>query len=259
MIDGAYATAGALTGLAVGLTGVGGGALMTSILLLFFGIAPATAIGTDLWFAAVTKVIGARVHHKAGLVDWPIARLMWAGSLPAALLTAILIHRGILLARPEWLAKAIGIVVLITAIGLFLAPQLAARTGKRTMAASSTLSSAQPTLTITAGAVVGLCVALTSIGAGTLGSVALMYLYPERMTPHRLIATDIVHAIPLAVVAGSGYLFAGAVDGSMLMSLLTGSIPAVVAGSLLARKCSGRGIQLVLAMALMMAAAKILT
>lgn len=94
----------------------------------------------------------------------------------------------------------------------------------------------QPALTVSAGAVLGVCVALTSVGAGALGSVMMLYLYPLRMTPHRLVATDIVHAIPLAIVAGLSYLFAGMVDWQMLASLLAGSIPAVIAGSLLARK-----------------------
>jgi len=106
--------------------------------------------------------------------------------------------------------------------------------------------------------VLGLCVALTSVGAGALGSVLLLCLYPQRMTPHRLVATDIVHAIPLAVVAGLGYLFAGMVDGELLTSLLAGSIPAVLLGSLLAEKVSSRWIQLCLALALMGSGLKVL-
>jgi len=258
MIDIAYAVAGALTGLAVGLTGVGGGALMTPVLLLIFNIAPSTAIGTDLWFASLTKIVGASMHHQAGQVDWQLVRRLWLGSLPAAMLIVILINQGALLARAEWLTAAIGVVVLITAICLLLAPQLVTRAKKQIQAAACKPQIPPSGLTVLAGAVVGLCVALTSIGAGTLGSVVLMYLYPERMTPHRLIATDIVHAIPLAAVAGSGYLLAGAVDGSMLVSLLAGSLPAVMVGSLLARKCSGRGIQIILALALLMASTKIL-
>jgi uncharacterized membrane protein YfcA len=116
----------------------------------------------------------------------------------------------------------------------------------------------QPGLTVFGGAVLGLCVALTSVGAGALGSVMLMYLYPLRMTPHRLVATDLVHAIPLAVVAGLGYLYAGMVDWFMLASLLSGSIPAIIAGSLLARRVSGRWIQLALAFVLISAGIKTL-
>ena len=116
----------------------------------------------------------------------------------------------------------------------------------------------QPALTVLSGGVLGLCVALTSVGAGALGSVMLLYLYPLRMTPHRLVATDIVHAIPLAVVAGLGYLSAGMVDWWMLASLLLGSIPTVLAGSLLAGKISGRWIQVVLAVVLLAAGIKVL-
>jgi uncharacterized membrane protein YfcA len=116
----------------------------------------------------------------------------------------------------------------------------------------------QPGLTVLGGVVLGLCVALTSVGAGALGSVMLLYLYPLRMTPHRLVATDLVHAIPLAAVAGIGYLFAGMVDWFMLVSLLTGSIPAIIAGSLLARRISGRWIQLALAFVLVSAGLKTL-
>ena len=116
----------------------------------------------------------------------------------------------------------------------------------------------QPMLTVLVGGTLGVCVALTSIGAGALGSVMLLYLYPLRMTPHRLVATDLVHAIPLAVVAGSGYLIAGLVDWWMLGSLLSGSIPAIIAGSLLARKAPGRLLQIVLAVVLVSAGLKIL-
>ena len=109
-----------------------------------------------------------------------------------------------------------------------------------------------------AGATLGLCLALTSVGAGAPGSVMLLNLYPLRMTPHRLVATDIVHAIPLAVVAGLGYLLMGMIDWHMLMSLLAGSVPFVVLGSLLARRISGRRIQIVLAVVLMATGVKIL-
>ena len=121
MIDAAYALAGALTGLAVGLTGVGGGALMTPILLLFFGVAPTTAIATDLWLAAITKVVGARVHHGAGHVDWQVVRRLWWGSLPMASLVVTAVSLGARLAKLGWLTQAIGVVVLITAVGLLLA------------------------------------------------------------------------------------------------------------------------------------------
>lgn len=258
MIDVAYALAGALTGFVVGLTGVGGGALMTPILLIFFGVSPTTAIATDLWFAAITKLVGARVHHTNGNVDWQVAKRLWLGSLPMALLIVVIVSLGAQVAKVDWLTKAIGIVVLITAIGLLNAPKLVAYARGRRIGQPERFKAAQPALTVMSGGVLGLCVALTSVGAGALGSVMLLYLYPLRMTPHRLVATDIVHAIPLAVVAGLGYLFAGMVDWWMLASLLVGSIPTVLLGSLLAGKIPGRAVQLALALVLFAAGGKVL-
>ncbi len=258
MIDTPYALAGALTGFVVGLTGVGGGALMTPILLIFFGVSPTTAIATDLWFAAITKLVGARVHHTNGNVDWQVAKRLWLGSLPMALLIVVIVSLGAQVAKVDWLTEAIGIVVLITAIGLLVAPKLVAYAKGRRIGQPERFKAIQPALTVISGGVLGLCVALTSVGAGALGSVMLLYLYPLRMTPHRLVATDIVHAIPLAVVAGLGYLFAGMVDWWMLASLLVGSIPTVLLGSLLAGKIPGRGIQIALGLVLLAAGVKVL-
>lgn len=258
MIDTAYVLAGAFTGFVVGLTGVGGGALMTPILLIFFGVSPTTAIATDLWFAAITKLVGARIHHTNGNVDWQVAKRLWLGSLPMAMLIVLIVSLGAQVAKAEWLTKAIGIVVLITAIGLLVAPKLSAYARDRRVGQPERFKAIQPLLTVVSGGVLGLCVALTSVGAGALGSVMLLYLYPLRMTPHRLVATDIVHAIPLAVVAGMGYLLAGMVDWWMLVGLLAGSIPTVILGSLLAGKISGRWIQIALATVLIAAGLKVL-
>lgn len=258
MIDISYALAGALAGFFVGITGVGGGALMTPMLLLLFGVAPTTAIATDLWFAAITKLVGAAIHHDAGQVDWQVVRRLWAGSLPIALLVVLIVSLGNPIAKVAWLTQAIGGVVLITAMGLLFAPRLYALALGRRLENPVKFKAAQPLLTVLAGAILGICVALTSVGAGALGSVMLLYLYPLRMTPHRLVATDLVHAIPLAVVAGLGYLFAGLVDWAMLLSLLAGSVPAVIVGSLLARKVSGRWIQILLAAVLLLAGWKTL-
>lgn len=257
MIDFAYALAGALTGFIVGLTGVGGGALMTPILLIFFGVTPTAAIATDLWFAAITKLVGARVHHASGNVDWQVVKRLWLGSLPVALLVVSIVSFGAQITKVDWLTSAIGVVVLITAVGMLIAPKLVAYARGRRIGQPERFKAIQPALTVLSGAVLGLCVALTSVGAGALGSVMLLYLYPLRMTPHRLVATDIVHAIPLAVVAGLGYLFAGMVDWWMLASLLVGSIPAVLLGSMLAGKFPGRWIQVALAFVLIPAGVKI--
>jgi hypothetical protein len=259
MIDASFAMAGALTGFAVGLTGVGGGVLMTPILLIFFGVEPVTAVATDLWFAAFTKLVGARVHQMSGKVDWQVARRLWIGSLPMALLTVVLMHLGSPVVRVQWLTTAIGVLVLATALGLLLAPRLLPRVQILLRGPRQEETRWQVMLTVVCGGILGLCVAMTSIGAGVLGSVMLLYLYPCRMTPHCLVATDIVHAIPLAAVAGLGHLVTGMVDWGILASLLVGSLPAVVLASLLAERLSGRRIQIVLAVVLMAAGVKVLT
>jgi uncharacterized membrane protein YfcA len=247
MIELPYAVAGALTGLVVGLTGVGGGALMTPILLLFFGVAPTAAIATDLWFAVITKLAGACVHQQAGRVDWQVVRRLWAGSLPVAILVVLYTIMGNQIAKQGWLTQAIGAMVLITAAGLLLSPRLLAIARRRRLEHPYAFKAMQPGLTVLAGAALGLSVALTSVGAGALGSVMLLYLYPLRMAPHRLVATDLVHAIPLAAVAGLGYLAAGLVDWKTLFSLLSGSLPGIVVGSLLASRMPGRLLQLMVA------------
>jgi uncharacterized membrane protein YfcA len=231
---------------------------MTPILLIVFGVSPTTAIATDLWFAAITKLVGARAHHNSGHVDWRVAKRLWTGSLPVALFIVLIVSFGVQVAQVEWLTKTIGIVVLITAAGVLAAPYLVAFARQQRIEEPARFKAIQPLLTVAAGAVLGLCVALTSVGAGALGTVMLLYLYPLRMTPHHLVATDIVHAVPLAAVAGIGYLFAGMVDLRMLSSLLVGSVPAVLLGSLLAGKISGRWVQLALAMVLMAAGLKVM-
>lgn len=257
MVDGVYALAGALTGFAVGLTGVGGGALMMPILLLL-GVAPTTAIATDLWFAVLTKSVAAVIHNGSTQVDWGVVKRLWLGSLPMALLVVVLVSFGVRVQKVDWLTEAVGVVVLVTALGMLLAPVLKLLARERRLDSPGRFKRLQPGLTVLAGLVLGLCVALTSVGAGALGSVILLYLYPLRMTPHRLVATDIMHAIPLALVAGLGYLFAGMVNGHMLISLLAGSIPAVVVGSLLSRRINGRWIQVLLAVVLLGAGVKTL-
>jgi uncharacterized membrane protein YfcA len=257
LLNGHYAVAGAVTGFVVGLTGVGGGALMTPMLLLIFGVSPVTAVATDLWFAVITKVVAARIHSGAGQVDWQVVRRLWVGSLPMAMLVVMVVSFGAKLAKVGWLTQMIGGVVIITAVGLLFAPRLLAAARKNRLGNPHTFKALQPGLTVGAGVVLGLCVALTSVGAGALGSVMMLYLYPLRLTTHRLVATDIVHAIPLAAVAGLGYLWTGSVDGQMLLSLLTGSVPAAVAGSLLAKKLNGRWIQITLALVLLFAGLKI--
>jgi uncharacterized membrane protein YfcA len=258
MIDVAYVLTGALTGFIVGVTGVGGGALLTPVLLLFFGVAPATAVATDLWFAAITKLVGAQIHRRSGHVDWQVVRRLWTGSLPAAVAVALLVSMGTRISKVEWLTEAIGGLVLVTAGGLLLAPRLLASGRGRRLENPGKLEAKQPALTVLAGAALGVCVALTSVGAGALGGVILLYLYPVRMTPRRMVATDLVHAIPLTMVAGLGYLVAGLIDWKMLWSLLAGSIPGIIVGSLTANRLPPRSMQVAIAIVLIAVAARIL-
>lgn len=259
LIDIHYSVAGAITGFLVGMTGVGGGALMTPVLLLFFGVAPATAVATDLWFAVITKLFGFAVHSRSGHIDWQVVKRLWLGSIPVAI--SVVVYTGLFhpLTRTGWLSNAIAWTVLLTAVGLLLSPYLLAKGRAQRVSYPVQFKYLQPLLTVLAGAILGLFVSLTSIGAGALGSVMMLYLYPLRLTPHRLVATDIVHAIPLAAVAGLGYLLAGLVDIHMLVSLLIGSIPAVFFGSMLANRLPGRLIQIILAIALILTSIKLLS
>ncbi len=258
IIDYSYSVAGALTGFIVGLTGVGGGALMTPILLLFFGVSPVTAIATDLWFAAITKIVATVIHNKKGQVDWQVVKRLWSGSLPTTALIVLLVSFGASFIKFNWLNIAIALVVFITAIGLLFAQKLNAFAMHHRTEHAQKFKLLQKPLTILAGAILGLFVSLTSVGAGAIGSVMLLLLYPFRMTPHRLVATDIVHAIPLALFAGLGYLIAGKVNYEILISLLLGSLPAVLLGSLLASRLPARILQIILAGVLIVIALKIL-
>lgn len=226
--------AGALTGLVVGMCGVGGGALMTPLLLLVFGVAPLSAVGTDLWFAAITKLFATRVHHGHGLIDWQVVKRLWLGSLSASAATLLWMKLHPVDASAVILLNtAIAVAVSLTALGMLFQKQLHALGRRLRTSDSEQFKAFQGPLTVAAGIVLGVLVTLTSVGAGALGAVFLAYLYPLRLTPPRLIATDIVHAIPLALFAGSGHLLIGNVDFGLLGNLLLGSIPAVIVGALL--------------------------
>lgn len=231
-VDALYSLAGFGTGLMVGLTGVGGGALMTPILVLLFGVAPAAAIGTDLWFAALTKIVGGASHQLGGTVDWPVFRRLCLGSLPTALATLAWMHlSGVAQAKQGMLLNVLGGVVLLTACAILFRARIQAWGRRWVGAAPSAYARLQPALTVLAGAVLGFLVTLTSVGAGALGVVMLVYLYPLRLTPARLVGTDIVHAIPLTLVAGLGHLWMGHVDFGLLGLLLIGSVPGVLIGA----------------------------
>jgi uncharacterized membrane protein YfcA len=244
--------AGAATGLLVGLTGVGGGALMTPLLLLVFGVAPLTAVGTDLWFAAITKLFATRVHHSHGLIDWPVVKRLWIGSLTASAATLIFMKlHPVDQTAVAMLKAAIAAAVMITAVGMVFQKPLHALGRKLRTTDGENFKALQGPLTVMAGATLGIMVTLTSVGAGALGAAFLSYLYPLRLTPPRLIATDIAHAIPLAMFAGAGHLLIGNVDFGLLGNLLLGSIPAVILGAMLSARLPHALLRWILALVLL--------
>ena len=249
---------GFLTGLIVGLTGVGGGALMTPLLLLFFGVAPATAIGTDLWFAAITKIVAGGVHHSKGLIDWQILRRLWLGSLPSSAITIILMKWEWLSLDTSFLKQMIAYLVLITVLGIFFQKHLYSLGKKYRITHEHSFKKYQPGLTVLAGVILGFLVTLTSIGAGALGAVLMIYLYPLRLTPVKLVATDIVHAVPLALFAGMGHLLIGHVDFELLATLLLGSLPGVYIGARLSAFLPAHVVKFALAIVLLAVALKLL-
>jgi hypothetical protein len=224
-------------GIIVGLTGIGGGALMTPLLVLVFGVAPQTAVGTDLLFACITKVFGVTIHGRRGTVDWQVVRRLAAGSLPAALITIVVLgYFGGGQIRGGVIVNALAVALLLTAFGLVFRRRLH-EIGKRLRTDTPEgFKRVQPALTVGAGVIVGGLVALTSVGAGALGTVMLVYLYPYRLAGAKIVGTDLAHAIPLALVAGAGHLLLGNIDFALLATLLAGSIPGIVLGSLLSTR-----------------------
>ncbi len=247
--------AGGLTGLLVGLTGVGGGALMTPLLLLVFGVAPAAAIGTDLWFAACTKLVATRVYHNHDVIDWQIVKRLWLGSLPASALTLLWMYwqSAQIATYGNVLSIAVAIAVMLTAIALLFQKHLQTLGQKYRTTEATRFKAVQKPLTVIAGVLLGLLVTLTSVGAGALGVVMLTYLYPFRLTPPRLVASDVVHAIPLTMFAGFGHLLIGNIDFTLLGNLLLGSIPCVVIGALLSNRITHGLLRAVLALVLIRA------
>jgi uncharacterized protein len=250
--------AGFLTGMLVGLTGVGGGALMTPLLLLVFGVAPNYAVGTDLLFAAATKSVATRVHHAHGLIDWQVVTRLWCGSLPGAL-CCLLWLRFVpgASANYDFLRLTIAAAVILTATGMVFQKRLHAVGERLRKTQAGQFKKWQRPLTIAAGAVLGILVTLTSIGAGTLGAVLLTYLYPLRLTPPRLIATDITHAIPLALFAGIGHLLMGNVNFSLLFLLLLGSVPGVLLGAIFSSRLPHHWLRIGLMLVLSLVGAKL--
>jgi uncharacterized membrane protein YfcA len=242
-------------GAIVGMTGVGGGSLMTPLLLTVFKLNPAVAVGTDLWFAAITKTAGSVSHNQAGHVQWRVTRLLLTGSIPASVATIALMHfTGITKNWASALTFSLGIALLLTAVTVAFKQTwiTVGRWLERWINEGN-----QPGLTVLCGLILGVLVSLSSIGAGAVGATMIRLLYP-RMTAHQIVGTDIAHAVPLTLVAGIGYATLGHVDWSLLGALLIGSIPGIWLGSQLTRKMPEHVVRSLLCLSLVVAAQKVL-
>lgn len=228
--------AGLVVGFIVGLTGVGGGSLMTPI-LLWFGIPPTTAVGTDLLYAAFTKMGGIFVHNKKKNINWSITGWLSLGSIPAAMLTLWILHniKSDISVINSLIKYSLGWALLFTSVAILFKKKLLVLSQKHAGDKFHSESKTQNGLTVAIGVLLGVTVTLTSIGAGALGTVTLFFLYPLLPTP-RLVGTEIAHAVPLTLVAGIGHASMGNLDFTLLGQLLTGSLPGIYIGSMLSGK-----------------------
>lgn len=246
-----YIAAGAAVGFTIGLTGVGGGSLMTPLLLLF-GFPPQVAIGTDLLYASITKTSAAALHARHRNVDWRIVRLLAAGSLPAAGLTSALLA---LLGRhardyATLLTASLGVMLIATAAVLLLRRPLRQLAGAGGGALAQGLRAHTGLVTVGTGIALGVLVTLSSVGAGALSTALLLVLYPA-LGPRRIVGTELTHAVPLTLVAGLGHLWLGHVDLQLLAALLLGSLPAIHLGTHLGSRLPSRLLHSLLALTLM--------
>lgn len=231
-MDWLYTLSGFLVGLIVGVTGVGGGSLMTPLLVLMFGVSPATAVGTDLLYASLTKSLGGWVHGRRGTVDWKVVGLLSLGSLPAAVITIALLKYSAMdeKALRTLVTSVLSVALLLTAAALLLKDWIKKIARRDDGTVYELHHRYLPSATVVTGIIVGALVTISSVGAGVLGTVALLFLYP-RMSAVKVVGTDIVHAVPLTAVAGIGHLALGTVDLVLLVSLLLGSLPGIYVGS----------------------------
>ncbi len=259
MHDLAFIFAGFFVGMVVGLTGVGGGSLMTPILIFFFGVKPYLAVGTDLLFAAFTKMGGTVRLARAGLVDWRVVLHLSAGSIPAALITLLVLKQvgAASAAVQSLMTTTLGVALLLTAAAT-LYKALRGRAAPVTVAKGREAEAATPrhwSLPLLFGAVIGTLVTLTSVGAGAIGVTVLMILYPLLPLP-RIVGADIAYAVPLTLVAGLGHASLGSVDWPLLVKLLAGSLPGIWVGSHLMVRTPERVIRSLLSVLLAYAGVK---
>jgi uncharacterized protein len=256
-IDPLYVASGFGVGVLVGMTGVGGGALMTPLLILLFGIHPATAVGTDLLYASATKTVGSALHGRLRNIHWPAVIRLASGSIPASILTLFILWR--LDLSGESSRNLINLVLcfalLLTAASLIFRKTIAERYRGRLLQLDAVTTSRA---TILVGAVLGVLVSISSVGAGAVGVTALVLLYPE-LPMKRIVGSDIAHAVPLTLVSGIGHWATGAIDWRLIGVLLIGSLPGILIGSYLAHRVPEPALRLVLAATLILVAGNLLS
>ena len=255
MLQPLYSATGFAVGVLVGLTGVGGGSLMTPLLILLFGIHPATAVGTDLLYASVTKTAGSAVHGFNRSIDWRVVRRLATGSVPMTVVTILALSQ-IGINSPmvrEAITAVLTVALLITAAALVFRETIIARYASRVSAMPERQIGI---ITVIVGAVLGVLVSITSVGAGAIGVTALILLYPKLPTT-RIVGSDIAHAVPLTLAAGIGHWFLGSINVDVLVSLLIGSVPGIVIGSYAALRIPETALRLVLAGTLVIVATKL--
>ncbi|KAF3983824.1 MAG: sulfite exporter TauE/SafE family protein [Methylococcales symbiont of Hymedesmia sp. n. MRB-2018] len=256
-----HIVAGALVGLIIGLTGVGGGSLMTPILVLGFGISPVIAVGTDLLYASLTKCGGVYFHHKNKTVDWKVVLLLASGSVPCSLITIqFLDHlKQTGLNYDAIIMLTLGIMLILTAFIILLKNKLLAfiHANHPDSLLVNFVRRFRPQITILCGCLLGCVVTLSSVGAGAIGSAILFLLYP-RKSSIAIIGTDIAHAIPLTAIAGLGHLHFGSVDFELLFGLLAGGVPAIYLGSIIGKKLHDRVLRPLIALLLLVMGIKII-
>jgi uncharacterized protein len=251
-----YSLAGFLVGMLVGFTGVGGGSLMTPLLVLLFKFHPATAVGTDLLYAAITKTAGSAVHGWRSTVDWKIVRRLASGSVPAAIATLFTLNQ---MGAPSDVAAhlitvILGVMLICTSVLVMFQARVVSFAS---VTMGLTFPEHRPFPTIVLGAILGVLVSISSVGAGAMGVTALLILYP-RLPVARIVGSDIAHAVPLTLVAGIGHWYLGNVDGHLLLSLLVGSIPGIIIGSYFGSRSSDGLLRPMLAAILLLVGGKLL-
>jgi uncharacterized protein len=255
MIDPLYSLSGFAVGALVGMTGVGGGSLMTPLLILLFGVHPATAVGTDLLYAAATKSVGSLVHGFARSIDWLVVRRLATGSVPATVATlGALSHFNLSGdAARNLITLVLSVALFATAIVLVFGHSIVAAYRARVAELDPQRTA---TNTVLVGTLLGVLVSISSVGAGAIGVVALIMLYPQ-LPMAKVVGSDIAHAVPLTLIAGTGHWMMGSVDWHIMGSLLVGSLPGIFIGSYFAIRVPERALRLVLATTLFVVASRI--